>query len=122
MNLLKNTLYINLEHREDRKFHVVAQLKKIGCENPERFPAVQAKDGAVGCSLSHIKCLELAKARGWEYVCIVEDDFRCVDPAKFRKSLADFQENSDIQWDVLLLGGNNCPPHFFPKEKGGMLT
>ena len=116
MDLLQNTLYINLEHREDRKFHVVAQLRNIGCLSPERFPAVQARDGAVGCSLSHIKCLELAKARGWESVCIVEDDFKCVDPARFRKSLADFQANDGIQWDVLLLGGNNCPPHFFPKE------
>lgn len=122
MDLLKNTLFINLEHREDRKFHVIAQLRSVGCLAPERFPAIQAKDGAVGCSLSHIKCLELAKARGWESVCIVEDDFKCVDPMKFRKSLADFQEHADsdgIQWDVLLLGGNNCPPHFTPISSGG---
>ena len=117
MDLLQNTLYINLEHREDRKFHVIAQLRSIGSLAPERFPAIQTKDGAVGCSLSHIKCLELAKARGWEYVCIIEDDFKCVNPMRFRHSLADFQEhaeNDGIQWDVLLLGGNNCPPYFTP--------
>ena len=122
MNLLKNTLFINLEHREDRKFHIIAQLQKIGCTNPERFPAIQTKDGAVGCSMSHIKCLELAKARGWETVCIVEDDLKCVDPVRFQKSLADFQENSEkdgIEWDVLLLGGNNCPPYIVPKSAEG---
>jgi len=119
LDLLQNTLYINLEHREDRKFHVVAQLRNVGCSAPERFPAVQTKDGAVGCSLSHIKCLELAKARGWEYVCIIEDDFKCVDPARFRQSLAAFQDQSDIQWDVLLLGGNNCPPYFTPISEEG---
>jgi GR25 family glycosyltransferase involved in LPS biosynthesis len=122
MDLLKNTLYINLENREDRKFHVIAQLRSIGCLSPERFHAVQTKDGAVGCSLSHIKCLELAKTRGWEYVCIIEDDFKCIDPVKFRKSLADFQEhaeNDGLQWDVLLLGGNNCPPYFVPKTEEG---
>lgn len=122
MDLLKNTLYINLEHREDRKFHVVAQLQSVGCLSPERFPAIQTKDGAVGCSLSHIKCLELAKARGWEYVCIIEDDFKCVDPMKFRKSLAAFQDQSEsdgLHWDILLLGGNNCPPYIVPiTEKG----
>jgi len=119
MDLLKNTIYINLEHREDRKFHVISQLRNIGCSEPERFPAVQTKDGAVGCSLSHIKCLELAKARGWESVCIIEDDFKCIDTVKFRRSLTEFQDRSErdgIQWDVLLLGGNNCPPYFSPKE------
>lgn len=122
MDLLKNTLFINLEHREDRKFNVVAQLRSVGCLSPERFPAVQTKEGAVGCSLSHIKCLELAKARGWEYVCIIEDDFKCVNPMRFRQSLADFQEhstNDGLQWDVLLLGGNNCPPYFTPISSGG---
>ena len=121
-DLLKNTLYINLEHREDRKFHVIAQLRSVGCLLPERFPAIQTKDGAVGCSLSHIKCLELAKARGWEYVCIIEDDFKCIDPIRFRQSLADFQEhaeNDGLQWDVLLLGGNNCPPYFTPISSNG---
>ena len=131
MNLLEHTLYINLEHREDRKWHVIAQLNAIALDkepdkdskketrkkNIERFPAVKSKYGAVGCTLSHIKCLEYAKSLEWEYVCIVEDDFRCINPEKFRKSLDDFETNAEkdgISWDVLLLGGNNCPPYHVP--------
>lgn len=122
MDLFKHTLYINLESREDRKFHVIHQLKTVGCDHPERFSAVLANDGAVGCSLSHIKCLELAKQREWEYVCIIEDDFKCVDVEKFRNSLDKFQNESErdgIFWDVLLLGGNNCPPHYVPTSEAG---
>jgi len=114
MKLLEHTLVINLGEREDRKLTVSIQLRNIGVENPERVSAVKTKDGAIGCSMSHIKCLEIARKNDWEYVCIVEDDFKCIDHAKFKTSLSKFQENSErdnIQWDVLLLGGNNCPPY-----------
>lgn len=117
MNLLQNTLFINLESREDRKFHVVHQLKQLGVENPQRFNAVKTASGAVGCSLSHIKCIELAKKNEWDYVAVIEDDFKCVNPEIFRSSLKKFQEKSEndgIQWDVLLLGGNNVPPYTVP--------
>jgi hypothetical protein len=113
IDILEHTLVINLGEREDRKLTVFIQLQNIGA-NPERVPAVKTKDGAIGCSMSHIKCLEIAKKSNWEYVCIVEDDFKCIDPVKFKSSLSKFQKNSikdNIQWDVLLLGGNNCPPY-----------
>ena len=115
MNLLEHTLVINLVEREDRKLTVSHQLKQIGVINPEFISAIKTKDGAIGCSMSHIKCLELAKKRDWEYVCIVEDDFKCIDHIKFKKSLSNFQNNyvkDNIQWDVLLIGGNNCPPYY----------
>ena len=113
IDILTHTLVINLGEREDRKLTVFIQLQNIGI-NPERVAAVKTKDGAIGCSMSHIKCLEIAKKSNWEYVCIVEDDFKCIDPLKFKSILLKFQENSvkdNIQWDVLLLGGNNCPPY-----------
>lgn len=115
LNLFEHTLVINLDSREDRKINVLIQLKKIGIHNAERISAVQTKDGAIGCSLSHIKCLEFAKKNNWEYVCVVEDDFKCIDPEKFISSVSKFNKNSikdNIQWDVLLIGGNNCPPYY----------
>lgn len=112
MNLFENVLYINLEHREDRKAHVLDQLSKFGVVNPERFSAVKTANGAVGCGLSHIKCLELAKSRGWETVCIIEDDFKCMDTNKFLNSVRQFEKQDFIEWDVLLLGGNNVPPYY----------
>ena len=110
MELLKNTLYINLEHRKDRLTHVTKELEKFGIQG-ERFNAVKTKDGAIGCTMSHIKCLELAKERNYETVFICEDDIAFLNPEVLLDSLQKFYENTSIQWDVLLIGGNNVPPY-----------
>ena len=109
MNWRDNVLYINLDHRTDRKDRVLSELAKIGIMNPERFPAIKMAAGNVGCSLSHIRCIELAKARGWPQVLICEDDITFIDPPVFMNALGKFWE-SETSWDVLILGGNNCPP------------
>ena len=110
MDILQNTLYINLEHRVDRKEHVTKELEKIGVKG-ERFNAIKTKNGAIGCTLSHIKCLEIAKERNYEEVFICEDDITFTNPNLFLKNLNDFCENEDIMWDVLIIGGNNVPPY-----------
>jgi GR25 family glycosyltransferase involved in LPS biosynthesis len=119
MSFPPNILYINLDHREDRLWHVVSQFNKLGWTSFERFPAVKTKNGAVGCGISHIKCLELALSRDWDMVTIIEDDFKCIDMETFKKSVSKFQENhmkDGIAWDVLLLGGNVCPPYTKPSK------
>lgn len=110
MDILQNTFYINLEHRTDRLEHVQNELKKIGI-NGERFNAIKTKSGAVGCTLSHIKCLELAKERNYEEVFICEDDITFTNPKLFLENLQKFCDNDDIMWDVLIIGGNNVPPY-----------
>ena len=66
--------YINLNHRTDRRELVEEEFKRIGLQ-VERFPAVEYTPGAIGCNLSHIEVLKLAKSRGYESVMIFEDDF-----------------------------------------------
>tara|TARA_Y100000816_G_scaffold97022_1_gene67478 strand:- start:554 stop:1222 length:669 start_codon:yes stop_codon:yes gene_type:complete len=110
MDILQNTFYINLEHRTDRLEHVQNELKKIGIKG-ERFNAIKTKSGAVGCTLSHIKCLELAKERKYEEVFICEDDITFTNPKLFLENLQKFCNNDDIMWDVLIIGGNNVPPY-----------
>ena len=56
-----NTIYINLDKRPDRRIHVENELKKINIGNVTRFKGVEMKNGAIGCSMSHMKCVELAK-------------------------------------------------------------
>ena len=107
--LLKHVLYINLEHRTDRLEHVIGELGKIGIFHGQRFPAVKMVAGNVGCTLSHIKCLELAKKNDWPLVFICEDDITFTNPGVLCNSLRKFAE-SGISWDVLVIGGNNCPP------------
>ena len=109
MELLKNTLFINLEHRKDRLEHVNSEFKKMEID-AERVNAIKMNTGAVGCTMSHIKCLELAKQRDYEYVFICEDDITFRNPELFKRNLQRFYENDDINWDLLIIGGNNVPP------------
>lgn len=77
-------LYINLEKRTDRKEHIEKQFEDF--EYVERVEAVDTtapsaranKSGYLGCVLSHIKCLELARDRNYDEVIISEDDFEFV--------------------------------------------
>jgi glycosyl transferase family 25 len=110
MDLLKYTLYINLDHRTDRLEHLRGELDKIGInETAERFPAVRMEKGNIGCTLSHIRCIELAKTREWPHVFICEDDITFTDPAIFLASLHEFSQSVHY-WNVIVIGGNNCPP------------
>jgi GR25 family glycosyltransferase involved in LPS biosynthesis len=43
MNLLQNTLYINLDKRTDRLEHINNELPKIGVFNPIRINAIETK-------------------------------------------------------------------------------
>ena len=107
---IKYAFYINLESRPDRKTHVEQQLNNIGI-NATRFNAVKMKNGAIGCSISHLKCLQIAKENKWDHILIVEDDITFVDPKLFVKQLNSFLTNHS-QFDVVLLGGNNIPPYY----------
>jgi hypothetical protein len=114
---LQHALYINLESRTDRRAHVEAQLAAIktadnGLSNlvPERFNAIQhVMHGAIGCSMSHMRCIQIAKERGWDHVLICEDDVLFTNVPLFLTQLAKFMATVPT-WDVVLLAGNNIPP------------
>ena len=110
MELFKHTFFINLENRPDRLENVQNELQKIGIVG-ERINAVKAKIGGIGCTLSHIRCLEEAKKRGYEWIFICEDDIKFTNPDLFKRQLQKFWDNKDIQWDVLLIGANVVPPY-----------
>jgi hypothetical protein len=71
VEFIQHTLYINLLHREDRKLHVENELKKIGIQNAERFNAIKLTNGALGCSMSHLRCIEYAKKKVVGIVCVI---------------------------------------------------
>lgn len=115
---ITNALYINLESRKDRRAHVEAQLAALknsdnGLTNltPERFNAIQhVVHGAIGCSMSHLRCIQIAKQRGWDHVLVCEDDVLFTNAPLFLTQLATFMATVP-NWDVLLLAGNNIPPY-----------
>lgn len=122
-NDIEHVLYINLDRRTDRREHVANELPKINL-NPQaiqRFPAIclpkKSGSAAIGCSMSHLKCLEMAKKYNWPHVLIVEDDITFTDPnlfmANFQQFMEKYNSNPTLQpqFDVLLIAGNNIPPY-----------
>jgi len=105
-------LYINLERRTDRKIHIEKELKKLGIKKYERFNAIDMENGALGCTKSHIKCIELAIERNYDYVIIMEDDIEFLNPSLFLNKLNKFLDSIN-DWDVLLISGNNMLPFNF---------
>lgn len=106
---IKHGYYINLSQRIDRKIHVETQLDRVSL-TAERFNAIQPENKALGCSMSHLRCLENAKKNNWDHVLIVEDDITFLKPDLFIKQLNLFLQNHK-EWDVILLAGNNMPPY-----------
>ena len=109
MELFTNTLFINLASRTDRLEHVTAEFKKMGI-TAERVDAIKMASGAIGCSLSHIKCLEIAKERNYEHVFICEDDITFLKPELLKENITKFYNNKEINWDVVIVSGNNGQP------------
>lgn len=107
---IQHTYYINLTERPDRKVQIIQELEKIGINNPERFNAIKCTSGAIGCSMSHLKCLENAKQQNWDHVLIVEDDITFLNPQLFVTNFNKFLNNCK-NWDVVLIAGNNIPPY-----------
>ena len=106
---IKHAVYINLLSRPDRKSHVEKQLSYIGIK-AERFNAIKMANGAVGCSMSHLRCLLNAKEKDLDHILICEDDITFTDPVLFITQTNKFLK-SQKKWDVLLLAGNNMPPY-----------
>ena len=78
MSSIDAILYINLEHRTDRKEHILHEINKLGKDTSciHRIDAVKRDPGSLGCSLSHIKALQYALEHPeWNTVLILEDDF-----------------------------------------------
>jgi glycosyl transferase family 25 len=72
---ISKTIYINLKKRTDRKENIEKELNNFGLDY-ERFEAIETPGiGILGCGLSHLAILKLAKERNYENVIILEDDF-----------------------------------------------
>ena len=108
--LLRYHVYINLDERNDRMILCENELKKIGVSKPQRFSAIKNKRGNVGCSLSHLKCLENARDDNLPYICIFEDDVVISKPNQLKNVVNRILEQG-VQWDVMLLAGNIFKPH-----------
>jgi GR25 family glycosyltransferase involved in LPS biosynthesis len=105
-NNIKKIFYINLNKRTDRRGEIETELNNFGLEY-ERFEAIETRGfGILGCGLSHLGVLKIAKERGYENVLILEDDFQfLVEKEEFEKQLNCFFEEN-INFDVCMISYN----------------
>jgi len=110
-------IYINLDSRPDRMAEITQEMSRIGLPSEKiyRLSAVKRKWGALGCSLSHIACMNFIIERGWKRTLVLEDDagFEDKDKARWAAGVKDVNAiltsspltNAESKWDVVFLGG-----------------
>ncbi len=110
MEKIDKIVYINLEHRTDRKELVEDELKNFDfpMDKVLRFNAIKHNNPALGCTISHYEVLKMAKKNNWKNVLILEDDFKMVvSKEELNESLNYFFNiEFDKSWDVLMFAYN----------------
>jgi flagellar biosynthesis regulator FlbT len=98
-------IYINLDIRNDRREQFEKEFNQMGlCV--ERFSAILNTDSGIGCFISHLEVLRLAKARNLRNVLIMEDDFTfLVSKEEFEQEISKLFDQ-EIDYDVCLLSYN----------------
>ena len=97
-----HVVYINLDHRTDRLEQITAELASyFPPEKVTRFSAIQRDYGALGCTLSHIAVLEMAKAEGWKNVLVLEDDAMWTE--HFDEAYATLARLAEGAYDTIML-------------------
>lgn len=114
-------LYINRAADTERNAKLLQQFRKWNITNFERVEAVELTElppavdyrnfikhdigyrlGSLSCRASHLKCVQLAKDKGWEKVLILEDDALFLsDP----NELLTINQSILNDWDQLYFGG-----------------
>ena len=124
MILAEETYLISLDRRQERRARALSELARAGIEkvkifsafdgrasglvNPTSYSArhqngsTQMTMGEIGCYLSHLAILKMAKAKGVQSVAIFEDDIVFVSDARSR--LSQFMKDVDPNWDILHFG------------------
>ena len=104
-HLFDQVLYINLNHRKDRKQTFLKEAKRVGIPKVQRIDAkLDLLNGARGCLCSHIRALECAKQEG--ITLILEDDcYFTKDLELLNRQLSEFFNVFGNKWDVFFLGG-----------------
>ena len=106
MNHIDHIFVINLDTRKDRLDEFFVECGKVNMDltKVERFSAIPRSDHpCVGCTLSHLEVVKLAKQRGYKNVLIFEDDFQfLVSEETFYKNLSEFFE-MNLPFRVVML-------------------
>lgn len=114
LKTFQKAIYINLDHRTDRKIHIGSELKKIGLDT-ERFTALEPTEkltfssiGHRGCVLSHRAIIQKALDEEIKNILIIEDDCCFTDDFNITSELI-MTDLANIQrWDLLFFYYQSC--------------
>lgn len=108
INSIDQIFYINLDHRDDREARLLQNFKTLGI-NPDKICRVAGYhtplNGHIGCALSHIKALLLAREKKYRHVLILEDDITIQGTKEEVNTYLSHFNCLQDDWDVLMLGG-----------------
>lgn len=97
-----NAVYINLEHRADRRQEIEGELVGFRFASLRRLEAYRGTPGAMGCSISHALALASWVENCSDLLMVIEDDCAFVaDPDLIEAIVGEFATNPSL--DVLAL-------------------
>lgn len=97
--------YINLNHRTDRRRHIINELQRMGLQ-ATRIPAFYEPEREIlGCVKSHILCIEQFLNSGAPCGIVLEDDFTFHEDQKWVKDQLTMFFASGVPWDLVMLSG-----------------
>lgn len=96
-------LYINLDHRKDRRREIESEFQRIGVTHASRITGIPTPHGGIGNAISHVIALTSKLGANKELLMVCEDD------AEFLRSRAELDQlieefASTSYLDVLCLG------------------
>lgn len=108
-NSIDAILYLNLDHRKDRRNKIEQRLLSYGFDMKlchRIVPEYDPINGHRGCVKAHLRALDIAIDNGYTNYLLFEDDFT------FSRSKKDTQDcfekflSDNIEWDVFMIGAN----------------
>ena len=132
-NYFDKIFIINLKNRNDRLTSILSNLNKFNITNYERIDAYFIDDlnsipnnfynnfrnngilkhgekyvnGAIGCKLSHVEAIKIAKNRNYKRILILEDDIFIRDNFNLEFEKLQKEINNIPDLDILLITGNH---------------
>jgi glycosyl transferase family 25 len=103
MDKIEQIVYINLDHRTDRRESIEQTLSFLPSNKIQRFSAIREEKGSIGCTKSHIAVLEMAIQEKWKNIFIVEDDMVWFN--NFTDKLSLLTRKLEESYDVIVLAG-----------------
>ena len=98
-------IYINLEHRVDKKIQIEQELINFNLKF-ERFNGIYQPENVIGCSKSHLQVLHLAKKQGYKNILILEDDFMFIISKEIFYKNISLLFDSNVEFDICMLSYN----------------